>query len=107
MKFRLLLLVGAAFAVIAAAPLRVRVCAAIALCVWFGVDLGVELLRQRRARRRPPQPYQDPDPWIDCDAEYFAPFGAGLDAGGLHGVCHERKGHEGPHAASVDVEWAR
>lgn len=104
MKFRAYILFAAIYSALASLPLRVRFGAAALLGAWLAVDLSLEVLRQRRARNRAPVA-PDPDPWVECNADYYAPFGADQARGGLRGQCLQRRGHDGPHSASVDVEW--
>lgn len=107
MRFRFYVLIGAVFSAVSLVPLRARIWTAVVLGAWLGVDLVLLELRQRRARRKvAADPLgEQPDTWSDCDAVYFAPFGADPGRGGMRGECYERKGHDGPHKSTVSVEW--
>ncbi len=106
MKRRAVYLLAASMAGLAQAPRVVQLAALAMFSGLFALSLLRYWLVVWRARKveANPRAYVD-EPWVDCDAVLLW---EGIGHGGIGRIeysCHERKGHDGEHAAIGNVSW--
>ena len=106
-KFRAYVFFAAIYSALASLPLAWRIYTAGFLWLFFGVDMAIELWRQRRQRIRDAA-YAASNPpvgshWRQCDVVWRSATakGARLDSA----ECTKDLGHDGPHAGVLDAEW--